>query len=426
MRSASRRALFAVAVSLFVLASCSDVLHQSTQPARLDLSLTGPVPERIGAFELEVSAPGMETITEQLGPRGSGTTTLELPGGRNRRFSIFSINEDGDYDVYAGEMVASVAPGRQTRVRVPVTPGPVIVDNQNNRFVQISDIENRAQRSISGDDLGEITLQPSDAVYDDSGRLWVVSDIQTSAAIVAFSSIGGGLVESDIETNVVYQNSALSVDSSTERLYVYGSDTENYGIWTFDFDGQLLTSGLPINGFLENPWFRSVSGLSVDPTGEYLFIVAATFDERTPVVLKLNIETEEVVRSVQFESPFPGSGDPRWFGDVMVMANRVFVADPIDKQVLVYDLDLNHLRTYGSAPRDENRPEPGEFWGPRRFVATRPDDQIIVIDQQFDTNLDDSLDGRGRIVSFRLDQPEQWRVLEDDSFVFFNTNVFFC
>ena len=430
MRSASRRSMFAVAVSLLALAACSDVLHQSAQPARLDLSLTGPVPERIEAFELEVSAPGMATVTEQLGPRGSGTTTLELPAGRNRRFNIFSINEDGDYDVYAGETVASVAPGRETRVRVPVTPGPVIVDNSNNRFVQISDIGNRAQRVVDGEDIAaSLNIDPMDASYDSSGRLWVVDGrfSPDDSAIIGFASLSDVSGSMDVRTDVVYRNSAIAVDSANERIFVYGRNegTEfEWGVWTVGFGGNLLTAGSPIQGFAEsaeNLQARNVSGLAVDSTGEYLFVLAATLEEPTPTVHKLNIANGTVVRSVSFDSPAPGLTGKRFFGDVMVMSDRVFVADPIDRRIRVFDLDLTQIASYGTGPVDEERPDNGELWGPRRFVATMSDEQIIVIDQQDNLSGSETFTGRGRVVGFRLDQPDIWRVLEDDDFAFFGT-----
>lgn len=72
---------------------------------------------------IEVSGPGMDTVTVELPPT-AGSHTLEVPAGSDRTFSVQAY--DGDLPKRGGMVTTSLSPGDDSQVAIPMIPIPQI------------------------------------------------------------------------------------------------------------------------------------------------------------------------------------------------------------------------------------------------------------------------------------------------------------
>ena len=72
---------------------------------------------------IEVTGPGMDTVTVELPPT-AGSHTLEVPAGSDRTFSVRAY--DGDLPKRGGIVTTSLSPGDDSQVAIPMIPIPQI------------------------------------------------------------------------------------------------------------------------------------------------------------------------------------------------------------------------------------------------------------------------------------------------------------
>lgn len=427
--------LVGAVVLLLLLAGCSELAFQSNEPAYPRFSLTGE-PQRDVTYDLTISGPGMSDITRsEIGP-ASGSVTIEIPAGRDRTFELLANN-----DVYSGITTTSLAPGSESTIRLPVLPGPVFVDMDADgtangpRLVQVRDLSGVGQRSVppasgsvevDGVEQTSFSFQPIDAVYDSSGELWVVEQYYGYRFSLLGSETDPAVAEEVLpfpSDEVPY--TAIALDSSNERVYV-GNDSGAIRAYTFGgteiSNFQFVDSGTGVS------YLNHIDGLSVGPDG-FLYVVGQTTDgwmevykvdsSGSPVSGPFSPDESALVSSYSaiYRPPV---------ADIHATEDGVYTVFSLPGLTeTIWRLDLDDLtqspESWGTRTTDGN-PAEGEFWGPRRFVATRRENELIVIDQQYDDSTDNNLNGSGRLVRFEFDSTDSWQTFgEGESFGFFNT-----
>ncbi len=402
------------------IGSCGDGGVLGTSDSYPTFSLVG-APNRSLTYEYAISGPGMLPVTGRIAENET-RVVVEVPAGPDRLIEILSVD-----DVYSGRTTSDIAPGATTHVTVQLYPGPVFVDYLGQQIVQIRDMSGVGERSVGGDDVGVTDFWPLDVEYDATGSLWVAQIEDFSGGFYRFSDLSSeGL---DFEAGPSSDMAmALAVDSGAERLYcAIGVPTDYVDIMRYGFDG---TSDSPLEfPDLENPdiFLTFVSGMTVDRNG-FLHVVAAdpskgdvgllTFDGATGAHVGEFRPLPGLGPEYSYESPAPPIGDIRAVGDDLFVVSAI--SEPGEPVIFRYNLQLELQDSWG-VRTESDTPSAGQFWGPRRFAATRDPSQLIVIDQR-DGDFESS--GSGRLVEFRYGTVDGWRVFGDTGeFEFFDNGT---
>ncbi len=409
----------AVLTALF-FGSCGDGGVLGTSDSYPTFSLVG-APDRSLTYEYAISGPGMLPVTGRIAENET-RVVVEVPAGPDRLIEILSVD-----DVYSGRTTADIAPGATTHVTVRLYPGPVFVDYLGQQIVQIRDMSGVGQRSVGEPDLDVTTMfRPVDAAYDGTGALWVPTYDYGYGELYRFSDLSSDKLEFEDFVPNSGGPMAVAVDSAAEWLYcAIGYAGENVDIERYGFDGTpdfqwpLNNLGIPISATF-------VSGMTVDSNG-YLHVVAADLDQGMAGLLTFNGATGALVGDFV---PLPGGvpaeymhmDGPPPIGDIRAVGEDLFVVSAISEPgqpvIFRYNLQLELQDSWG-VRTESDTPSAGQFWGPRRFVATRNPSQLIVIDQR---DGDFGSSGSGRLVEFRYGTVDGWRVFGDTGeFEFFET-----
>ncbi|MFP4510985.1 MAG: hypothetical protein ACLFNQ_12760 [Spirochaetaceae bacterium] len=429
-----KTALLSGAVTLVLLMSaCSQAVFQSDTPAYPTFNLVGAPTDRNVTYELNITGDGMTPITRTgIGPT-SGSLTLEVPAGRDRTFELLAEN-----DVYSGITTTSLAGGRENRVTLPILPGPVFVDFDGGteepgpRLFQIRDLGVPSSSVTDEDDnrgrevfLSEFT--PVDVAYGaTSGLLYVLDEFAGQIATLDDLSDSENIDNLDGPDEIISNPLLLDVNEAAGTVVLmtfnafYTNDIQDPGVWT--------------ESSFESGSDAPPTGVAISDDG-FLYVVADIYvfeddvEVSGPALLRINPDVPEDRQYVTLPGTqsVPGysafSGPPTW-GDVRIIDDRVYVISAVagegNPAVYQYDLDLDLVAEWGTTTT-ASEPEDGEFWGPRRFVATRRDDELIVIDQK--DNFEEPLDGSGRLVRFEFGTTDGWQTFGEGEFGFFDTSV---
>ena len=429
----NRRALLAV-ITAFLLFACSDPATQSAAASYPTFSFVG-APNREITYDLSITAPDMRPIElTDIGPT-TGSVRVEVPAGPDRLIDMRARN-----DIYSGSTTRTLRAGRTENVRLHLLPGPVFVDRggfqvSDPGVVQIRDLGVPVDSVF---DLGQgvgrflgisgpLYLQVG---YAADGMLWSLVQDDGPVYIETYDSweeVASGADNGPIElTGLDFD--PITVDLSTDAglIAAGGFDWQDEGIALFD------AAGVRVETFPGEPGFgvRSVTGLAFAENGHLFAVGEIVVDEvRHVALIRFDIGADSATY-VQL----PGTHTVRdYFGptpwaDVRVIANDVFVVSAAagegDASVYRFDLNLNLLDEWGDRT-NSGSPDTGEFWGPRRFVATRRENELIVVDQKDDNqNLDPDLDATGRLLRFQFGTNDGWQAFGAGEFGFFDTG--FC
>lgn len=439
--------------ALLLLGACSDVALQSSQRAYPQFSLVG-APDRPVTFDLSIDGPAMDTIGPvEVGPE-QRSTVLEIPAGRDREFSF--VAQD---DVYSGHAVASIAGGRETTVTVPIVPGPVFVDFDGGglepgpRIVQVRDL-NVPETAVTDDEDGRVRdIVISDILNSDFGEelinfgyapsrgIWVLERDDGSHIRIydSWESIGSRSFDDSITLAPLPLNPEVADVTFRNELVAVAGRADLPRISFFELSGSFVENvavDVQLSELL-HPDSDLIQGVAFDSYGVLWAVaeIAVEDVESEPVLGLIRIDLEdELVDYVQLPEAqqlrdYEEESDPP-SADLRVVEDSVYVISAAgragDPAVYRFDLDLNLLDTWGEITTEPD-PQPGEFWGPRRFAATRNPEQLIVIDQTDDDPfmVDGRLsDGTGRLVEFQFGTTNGWQEFGRDEFGFFDTSIF--
>ena len=417
----------AVLTALF-FASCGDGGLLGRGEAYPTFSLVG-APDRSLAYDYAISGPDMLPITGRVAENET-RVVVEVPAGADRLIQILSVG-----DVYSGRTTADLAPGATTVVTIRLYPGPVFVDFLGQQIVQIRDMSGAGQRSVGEvvDGASTYALSAVDAAYEESGALWVASDFGGSGPeLIRFYDLGALETEMDAVWPEYYGLRAVAVDTVEERLYAGVYDQYYYDeptIFAIGLDGVYVENFVveltdPELG-LEWP---IVSGLTVDTTGTVHALIFDSYGGATSGIARFHRETGQrigdlkslpgVVPEYSYGSPAPPIGDLRAVGSDLFVVSAI--SEPGEAVIFRYNLQLELQDSWGRRT-ESGAPSAGEFWGPRRFAATRDPSQLVVIDQR---DGGENGPGSGRLVEFRYGTTEGWAVFGDrGEFEFFDTRL---
>ncbi len=468
-----KTALLAGAVTLILLVSaCSQAVFQTDSPAYPTFSLVG-APDRDVTYELRVTGPGMEPITRTgIGPT-SGSLTLPVPAGRNRTFELLAEN-----DVYSGVATSSLFAGRENRVRVPMLPGPVFVDYDRTGFtgekiyqfrdlrvpivtdgegdiieglVRVADSE--AEPSISDLDPildvaylenGSLAVLSVDTNDDNPYRLQLFNDFDFRSGseswrneIVIGNPPGTSFAPPRFDASlivgpqnnivgVVAVSSALGDVSTLEGRFFDAESGDSIEDLTFSID--ISDVGLTV---AEGETDRRLVQRAIFDSSGSLWLLTIEKDGLLPSVsftlISLDIANETVMDVIpvpgDFTVPYSDSlSGPYWadmalWNDQLVIVHSATISG--EPPVIRFNPMTESFKSWGESTTNED-PRPGEFLGPRRFIATRRRNEFVVVDQQSGNSQFSAQPGR--VVGFRFGTTEGWQTFGENEFGFFHTS----
>ena len=338
--------------------------------ARATVSPSPLPPPNVTSIALIVGGPGMNTITQSI-MVGAGTTTLSVPSGIGRTFTLL---ENTPSATLIGTATVDLSPGETKNIPLTPTAGAsqiVVSDNLNNRLVQISDMSGTGWTTLS-------IASPYAVDFDEQARMYVAS----SASVVRMSDI----LDVNPPTTVGASTQglaikAIAVDRPRGLLYFTDGTTNLYSVQITPTVGTALSVSLTT---VVPSLYCSVLGIAVDSDGfVYLTGTFTSISYTTvPEIVKIDPTT---FSSPKIAASYTGSLSSPW--DVLVNGNYVYVSDFGAKQIVRFDKNLNRLDSISGYGTDS-------FLGPERFVAilNKP---ITVIDEAVGSG-----PGRDRIVSF--------------------------
>ncbi len=439
--------LLPASVFLLLLSACADPTGPPADSVYPTFSFVG-APNRDVTYDLSITGPGMRPITlNEIGPT-TGSVRVEVPAGPDRLIDMRARN-----DIYSGSTTRTLRAGRTENVRLQLLPGPVFV-SQEIGSPQTEPTVLRVIRDLSIPESAVVEASDGrargwgyaggvafDLAYDHRGRLWTL-DPMGQRIILANPSDPNEPEEGsyiDIGGEGEADGTSIALAASPANPYVYfGAENRVHRVDISDIENPIIST--PIEQLFEPNGSANgiVHGLAVD-SSENLFVLAAQDwlsnalelhkYEGDPLTITgaITIPSQTLPQSrYDGQPPFSDFSIP--VGDLRVVASVIMVVvaanEPGDEVIFLYDKDnlggLNSYGEYDPSSADEHE----KFWGPRRFVATRDEDEVIIIDQKNDDTFGPPIDGFGRLVRFDISSPDGRQTFEVDDMGFFITT--FC
>jgi len=345
------------------------------------------VPASAQSIALTVNGSNMEEISKTLS--ASTTAVVMVPAGLSRTFSAqsstVSVTSKGETEadlltVDDADVIISFEL-YETKLIIP--------DAENNRIVQIDDMTGSGWTVLDYADfgLGVSEFVPYDIDFDSQGRIYIANNYGTLAAskpqilrIDDFTDTTPDTIIQGMAKGVV----SVAVDRKNELVYYSTDYSSPNTINRCDYDG-------------------TNNGVFV--TGSYGFYGLAIDDENGSIYA-VNDESD-FISIWKFNSSGTGidSGGSYLSNplDMIVRDSYVYLLNNGNYEILRLDksdLSKDPSKKYGTQD-DGNLPNnPGEFYGPRRFVAILNKKLTVTDEVAYDykdrlVSLDDALDGSG-------------------------------
>ncbi len=350
--------------TILVLGGCMDAsLSQSgNAPASISIQdAPGAIPE-VG---ISITGGGVN-IAETVGP-GTDALVFELAVGREHQVTIDTTN-------FIGQRSFVLPPGG-AQIDVHMLEKLFVPDLETGRVVQIDDMRGDGWLTETG------LVQPYDVEVGPDGRLYVINnDSAFGNTVLIFGDLSelstGDLIPGDEST--FYR--ALASDADRSIIYYTAHDGT---------DTPFLLESRNLNGDLSGTYsdlvsdFDSVWGLAVGENGDvYVSGTRVVVETLRPAVRRFSPDSTFVPVDRIIGPDVPSSSEPEI--DVLFKNGKLYVTNPSGAQSnKIVQLDATTLEpvgSFGSFPVDPSNPQPGELYGPRRFVATG-NTLITVIDE---------------------------------------------
>ncbi len=327
------------------------------------------------SIELSITGEGVDDISESY-PVGTTEASIVVPPGLQRSFEAFSWMTSVAMGAKVETDLLNVDDADITITFALYKTKIIIPDAENNRVVQIDDMSGAGWTELNWNNLVSSStesgfsfayeFEPYDIDFDSQGRIYIANYAQNG-------DTGEGVLRIDDINDTVYDNiislgmSSIAIDRANGWLYY--STSFNPDLKRSNLEGVLDTDYSSV----VNP--SSVSGLAVDETG----MVYATLLYEGNDVMKFDPENP-IDKTVVWVSGYPE--------DVIVKTSYAYVVDSEMYTLRTYAVeDLKEGEPYGSQD-DGNLPDnPGEFFGPRRFVAPVNKKLYIIDHNMFNRKL---------------------------------------
>jgi len=368
----------------------------ASQTTYMAVSITfNDIPAAADEICLDITGPEMDDIHLSL-PVDTATFSVGAPQGSSRVFSAIaqtaSVTSIGESSI---DLVPAESAGLSAELVIDLYIDEtkiIIPDALNNRIVQIDDMTGTgwAVKEYNNFGLSQLTSSsdfvPYDIDFDQLGRIYIAINNGSATKpqlirIDDFNDTTADVIVSDLTDGLL----ALAVDRNNNRVY-YTTSASPGALGGCDYNG---TNSKTYANFNEwNPY-----GLAVDDFG--MLYSMANSDGDT--IIKYNPFTE-----TQIDSKDLNQGDA-W--DVLVKSSTLYLlygsawSDPYN---VVYTFNIDNLNAvidkYGT--QNSELTNPGDFLGPRRFVAILNKKLTVTDESDFSNqdrlvSFDDTLDGSG-------------------------------
>ncbi len=347
------------------------------------------VPASAQTIALTISGSNMEEISKNL--PAAATAVVTVPSGSSRTFtaqsSTASVTSKGetqtDLLTVDDKTVSVTFELYETKIIIP--------DALNNRIVQIDDMTGAGWTVLDYTDFGLAAGEflPYDIDFDSKGRIYIANDYGNGAGtkqILRINDITDTSPVAVIEGLTVGATS-IAVDRKNDFIY-YGTE-QKY------------------------PDYSKIFRCQYDGTNNSQFTTKETYG-----FPGIDIGENGTVYVMANDSDFAGfykydmSGNLLKGGnysylnfawDVVVKPPYVYVLNTNNYEILqldINDISQNPLKKYGTQDDGTFPDNPGEFYGPKRFVAILNKKLTLTDEVDYATkdrlvSLDDTLDGSG-------------------------------
>ena len=321
-------------------------------------------PADIESFLVRVTGPGMGTIEYGFAPTVTSITVV-VPAGEKRTISVIAAVSPSSPSAalaFTGTETLALNPGdiKSISVMMIVSETKIVIpDFYNDRIVQIDDISGSGwqTKNVSGfvNPPGLSIFTPYDIDFDARGRIYIANNFDSAGAhklirindmvITEYNPI---ILDSQLAGHPLR---TLAIDRINNVVY-FASSTQ---LFRCDYDGNNLKTDFAMGGIAD------ISGLAVDNDG-MLYITYGNAPLAASYLQKYNPATESIIGTTS-------AVDYPW--DVLVKDNFIYVTDLDGTEgykILQFDMNLNLVGNFGVLSL-VNPETPGNFYGPRRFVA---------------------------------------------------------
>jgi len=397
--STFRIATIALVVGLLVsLFGCMDASLSQSGRAPASISIQD-APDAIPELGVSITGGGAN-ISETVGP-GTDALVFELPVGQKHEVSIDATN-------FIGRKSFVLPPGG-AQVDVQMLEKLFIPDLQlgtlSPRLVQVSDMAGRDWVTSSN------VFYPMDVELGSDGSIYVAAIEDTFERFGRIRRLNSILDTSPVDIAFPYGVQAIAIDSAENLIYYAGVDGNSLPYLErvspdgtavgFGFGTTLISTLFDASGI----W-----GLALDAVGD----VYVSGEGADPEFSSIQFEQPQISKidsstgkTWSILLPFVVESAPDAYqSDVVVKQGKLYATNPGGPdgyKILEIDPETGEITDhFGTYPADPQNPAPGEFFAPRRFIATSRG-KLYLIDEgsagvplgdhrvlSFDTTLDTS------------------------------------
>jgi hypothetical protein len=328
-------------------------------------------PSNISSLTLNITGDGMTTITKSYTPPIPDTITInEVPSGSSRTFEVLAYTPSATLRGAATRDLASGA-----TVTIPISMGlyeTKIVIPDRARIVQIDDVaEPGTVISRDATFFSISSLAPYDVDFDSSGRIYFANnDFSVNGGIFRIEDINDNSADI-LVGSAITSLCSVKVDRVNNLIY-YATST---ALYRHD-----LTTATPLTISAGVEIINTIRGMAF--VNSSTMFIAGLNASAQPRVFNYNPTTQQVVATYSTYLALP------W--DVIFKAPYIYIANlsgaGINSQIIQLNTDFTLPIGFGQNV-DISNTTSGNFYGPRRFLATL-NRKITIIDDDNGLNLD--------------------------------------
>ncbi|MFO7729569.1 MAG: hypothetical protein R6V86_02280 [Spirochaetia bacterium] len=397
-----------VAITLLLTGACSFTTEMADGSINPKLSVMGLQSD---VTEVNVRVTGQDYQRNVTVTPSDNRLEFFLPPGDDVKFEVEAANNNvGDSPVYSWGMTryADLVEGKETELAFTMGPKDtkiLVPDKINDRIVQINSLDISEDVNSLGADQWQETnafYDPSDTALDNQGRIWVSYNYIEATNIDMFENIT--VAEPSYTSGVI--GTAIVFDRMNSYLYyISGSST----IGRFKVTSDISEIGTPETfdlGLESDVATISTFGIAVDSEGVLYFAGGNQLEQNT--IFKYDPERNAGNRIV---SMYTNSDILGYFAymDLLVKNNHLYLTNPNGSSgnvIMKFTRDLQFVGSFGRVIdlSSETADQPGEFYGPTRFLATTTNEIYVTDDAD-----NFSFEHLNRIIRFKDINGTNWK-----------------
>jgi len=345
-----------------------------------------PAASAVGSVTLKVTGPGMDPVEVSYSQLPS-VINISIPEGNDRTFELTVGTVPaytGTIATFSGTATASINTNEAVvTLNMGIGSTKIIVpDRDNSRLVQITNMNGDNRITLNGSQLSTLgfsdsNFNPKDIDFDTNGFIYVANNITaTYNGVYMFTSL---LDLAPVQILSVSNSmddgmKAVAIDRKNERVYGLFKPYMNSDVVFYNSLTGTPGTGIQFN-FITTT-FENIWGIAVDNEGN-VYLSGQRMNSE-PVIEKFSIDGGN---SIQSYAPV-GLMEP--VIDITIL-NKVLYAsktysptvariEAFNPDTLLHISGTNYYGSYNGNPSN-----PGEFIGPRNFIATM-NDHLTIID----------------------------------------------